>query len=120
MTDLQTLKKILSYKEAGYNQSKVSRLLGINRKTVRKYWHIEHSDTLEDIFYKVNRFEALASHEDEIVKYIRQEPTITSKKICELIFKHFGENYSHRTVSRYVEFIRYDYYLEKDAFHSYY
>lgn len=44
MKDLQTFKKIYSYRKDGYNVTETSYLLNISIDTVKKYWYINETE----------------------------------------------------------------------------
>ena len=89
-------------REAGFSQRAVAKNLGINRKTVKRYWEMNVED-FEHNTQKIVRIRTLDVHRDQIVSWLKEYPSLSSAQVCDWLKEHYNENYSERTVSRYVK-----------------
>lgn len=97
-------------REAGFSQRAVAKTLGINRKTVKRYWEMNVED-FEHNTQKIVRIRTLDVHRDQIVSWLKEYPSLSSAQVCDWLKEHYNENYSERTVSRYVKDLREEYRL---------
>ncbi len=110
MKEWGMINKIKKELEAGKSISEISRELGIDRKTVRKYRDMTH----EDIAKKMNQNKKRSKKVDKFKDYINKrikEYEAEGKINCESLFyelKELGYKGSARTLRRYVSRFRKD------------
>jgi len=104
--------KIQQMQESGFTQRAVARTLGINRKTVKRYWKMPISD-YENSFQNTCREKLLNKYQSQITSWLREYPTLTAAQVCDWLKEYYNESFSDRTVSRYVKALREDYGLLK-------
>ena len=106
--------KIQQFRTAGFSQRQVARRLGINRKTVKRYWEMP-VDEYEEMSGTVCRMQYLDKYQARILEWLREFPDLTAAQICDWLREHYREEVSERTVSRYVKQLREEYGLKKSA-----
>ena len=94
---------IRQMKERGFSRNAVAKHLGINRRTVERYWEMP-PDEYEAL--SVSRSSALDKHREIILLWIEEYPSITAAQICDWLKEHYDASPSERTVSRYVRELR--------------
>ena len=104
--------RIQQLKEKGFKKATVAKQLHINRRTVDKYWSMSVED-YEKQFKNVCRASALDEHQDQIIHWLRDYPTLSAAQVCDWLKEYYNEYYSERTVSRYVKVLRDEYNLKK-------
>lgn len=104
--------KIQQFRSAGFSQRQVARRLGINRKTVKRYWEMP-VDEYETMSQGICRMQALDKYEAQIVGWLREYPDMTASQVWDWLKEHYREQVSERTVSRYVKQLREEYGLKK-------
>ena len=102
--------KIKQMREAGFSQRAVAKNLGINRKTVKRYWEMNVED-FEHNSQKIVRIRTLDIHRSQIISWLKEYPSLSSAQVCDWLKEHYNENCSERTVSRYVKDLREEYRL---------
>ena len=103
---------IQQMREAGFSQRATAKTLGINRKTVNRYWSM-NPDEYEKSVHGILRIQNLDPHRDQIISWLKTYPTLSSAQVCDWLKEHYEENHSERTVSRYVKRLRDEYNLPK-------
>ncbi len=98
--------EIKQLKSIGLNKSQAARKLGLNRKTVDKYWEV-NSKNFSEMKANSNRTEKLSKYEDVIVSWLKEFPDMSASQVHDWL----KENYEispvgNRTVRRYVKKIR--------------
>ena len=106
--------KIQQFRLAGFSQRQVARRLGINRKTVKRYWEMP-VDEYEEMSSTVCRMQYLDKYQARILEWLREFPDLTAAQVCDWLREHYREEVSERTVSRYVKQLREEYGLKKSA-----
>jgi len=94
--------KIQQFRSAGFSQRQVARRLGINRKTVKRYWEMP-VDEYEEMSSTVCRKQYLDKYQAQILEWLREFPDLTAAQVCDWLREHYREEVSERTVSRYVK-----------------
>ena len=94
--------KIQQFRVAGFSQRQVARRLGINRKTVKRYWEMP-VDEYEEMSQGVCRMQALDKYQAQILRWLREFPDMTAAQVWDWLKEHYREEASERTVSRYVK-----------------
>ncbi len=104
--------KIQQMKQTGFSQRQVAGRLGINRKTVKRYWDMP-VDEYESMNQRICRVQVLDPSESQIVQWMRAFPTLTAAQVSDWLKAHYQIKVSERTVSRYVRALREKYGLKK-------
>ena len=108
MLSVQKYKNLQILKRMGYNKTGIARELRVSRGTVGKFYDMSEEEFLKN-FYEKNRFQALGLHKKDIAKWIKRNKKITVSEIRKRLLNKFGETYSERTVSRFVEAMKCSY-----------
>lgn len=103
---------IQQLKNRGFKKDAVAKQLGINWRTVDRYWDMS-VDEYEDKHLGLCREKALDGHRDQIVTWLTTYPTLTAAQVCDWLKEYYQESFSERTVSRYVKALREEYQLKK-------
>jgi len=82
--------KIQSYKQMGYTIRKCAREIDMDRKTVRKYWHMEAAEYTQYMSECSERNKILDPYKEEIITLIETWPHITSA----IVHDRLRENHS--------------------------
>ena len=114
MKGYRVYSKIQQFRSAGFSQRQVARRLGINRKTVKRYWEMP-ADEYEEMSGTVCRMQYLDKYQARILEWPQEFPDLTAAQICDWLRKHYREEVSERTVSRYVKQLREEYGLKKSS-----
>lgn len=104
--------KIQQMKDSGFSQRGIAKALGINRKTVKRYWDMPVQG-YEENRQAVVRISALDEYRGQIVHWLRQYPSLSSAQVCDWLKEHYQITASERSVSRYVKNLREEYHLKK-------
>src|SRR3974377_1468594 len=99
--------EIHQLKEQGLKKSQAARKLGINVKTVSKYWGMDSERFAQIIENSRNRFKKLDHYETNIVNWLKEFPDMSAAQIQDWL-KERCQFYSvdERTVRRYVILLR--------------
>ncbi|MDF2597041.1 MAG: transposase [Clostridia bacterium] len=106
--------QIKQLKDLGFSKARTAKQLDINRETVTRYWDMS-VDEFERQLSELNRINVIAKHEKNIIRWIKQYPTITAAQVCDWLKEHYEESFKERTVSRYVKDLRSKYHLLKSS-----
>lgn len=104
--------KIHQLKERGFRKDTVAKCLGINWRTVDRYWNMT-VDEYEFNVATVCKARLLDDYRDTIVNWLRDYPTLSAAQVCDWLKEHYSTTFSERTVSRYVKSLRREYDLRK-------
>ena len=74
--------KIQQFRSAGFSQRQVARRLGINRKTVKRYWEMP-VDEYEEMSSTVCRKQYLDKYQAQILEWLREFPDLTAAQVCD-------------------------------------
>lgn len=96
---------IKQLKDQGFKKAAVARQLNINRRTVDRYWDMS-VDEYEAMKSEVRRKQALDEYRDAILGWLSDYPSISSAQILDWLKENYDEDFSERTVSRYVRELR--------------
>lgn len=98
--DLQQLKAM------GLNKSQVKRRLGIDWKTVDRYWEVT-PDEFSEMMRNNKRTKKLEEYEDQIVRWLQEHPDISSAQVHDWLKEHHPDYQGkERTLRRYVASLR--------------
>lgn len=113
--------KIHQLKMEKLNKSQVARKLGLNIKTVIKYWNLDPSQFAEQTQRSFRRSQQLDPYETQILARLREFPDLSSAQIHDWLQEIYPEcSVRERTVRRYVAQLRADYNLPKIILHRQY
>ena len=104
--------QIQQLKEQGFRKDAVARNLGINWRTVNRYWDMT-VDEYEASLSCVCQVQLLDEYKDTIVKWLSDYPTLSAAQICDWLKENYSATFSDRTVCRYVKSLRDEYDLRK-------
>jgi len=119
MKDVKMYTMIKQLKEKGFSQNAVSKQLGIHRKTVKRYWHVE-ADEFAEISNNTERHKLLDQYEIIILNWLKEYPDMSASQIEDWLKEHYRADFNSRTVSRYVKMLRTEYSLSKKVEHRSY
>ena len=103
---------IQQLKERGFKKATVAKQLGINRRTVNRYWDMA-VDEYEENSTNICREALLGKYRDTIVGWLSEYPTLSAAQVCDWLKEHYSASFSERTVCRYVKNLREEYDLRK-------
>lgn len=107
MVDDTMYRKIQSYKQQGYTIRRCARTIGVDRKTVRKYWNMTAEEYVKYLGETKKRTRILDPYWSEIVSELEEYPKITSAVMHDhLRERHAGFKPSYRSVHLYVSALR--------------
>ncbi len=104
--------KIQQLKERGFRKDAVAKSLGLNWRTVDRYWNMT-VDEYESNVATVCKARLLDDYRGTIICWLRDYPTLSAAQVCDWLKEHYSETFSERTVSRYVKDLRKEYDLRK-------
>ena len=105
MKGYSVYQSIKQLKDQGFKKAAVARRLGINRRTVDRYWDMS-VDEYQEMHTKVKRKQSLDDYKEAILGWINEFPDISAAQICDWIKENYDQDFSGRTVSRYVKELR--------------
>jgi transposase len=107
--DLQQLKAM------GLNKSQVKRRLGIDWKTVDRYWKVT-PDEFSEMRRNNQRTKKLEKYEDQIVRWLQEHPDISSAQVHDWLKEHYPDYHGkERTLRRYVASLRIKHGIKKSV-----
>ncbi len=117
MKEWKMYSRIHQLKESGFKKAKVAKKLGINVKTVSKYWAIPPDKYHEMLVNSRQRPKYLEQYEDVILRWLSEHPDMTSAQVDDWLKEHYGDAYNGkgRTVRAYVNKLREKYNIPRDA-----
>lgn len=114
MTDWKMYGEIQQKKKEGFRKTQAARKLGINFRTVKKYWDMppdEYALTLEDTR---KRFKKGDIYEEELVSWLKDNPDMSSAQLYDWLKERHGDaKLSDRTLRLYVAHLRLEYNIPK-------
>ena len=102
MKEYSVYSQIKQLKEKGFKKANVAKQLGINRRTVDRYWNLS-ADEYETNAESVCRTRLLSEYKDRILLWIRSYPSISAAQVCDWLKENYSIEFSERTVARYVK-----------------
>lgn len=106
--------EIQQLRELGLNKSQAARKLGIDRRTVSKYWEVT-PDEFAQLRQKAKRWEkGLDRYERRIVGWLMEYPDISAAQIHDWLKEHYRDYHGkERTLRRYIKKLREQYGITK-------
>ena len=90
MIDLETFRRIKALKKDGYVQRSVAEDVGVNLKTVQRWWHRSEDDFLGN--GRTNRDDRLNVYKDFLVGELSRDRLLTDTVLRERLLKHAAAN----------------------------
>lgn len=107
-------RQIQQLREMGFRKSAVARQLGLDWRTVDRYWEMD-VDAYEQKHEQVCRTCLLEEYEAVILGWLREYPTMSAAQVSDWLKEHYAQSFSERTVSRYVNQLREKHDIKKIA-----
>lgn len=105
MKGYRVYSQIQQLKEKGFKKANVAKQLGINRRTVDRYWNML-ADEYEANANQICRMKLLDEYGDNILLWLKSYPTLSAAQVCDWLKEHYRADFAERTVSRYVKELR--------------
>ena len=105
MKEIKVYSKIHELKEKGFRKAAVAKQLGINWRTVDRYWDMS-PDEYNNNYDNVDRIHLMDKYREIIVLWLKDYPGISAAQINDWLKENYRESFSQRTVSRYVHSLR--------------
>lgn len=106
--------EIHQLKKTGLNKSQTARHLGINVKTVNKYWDVDAEGFAEVRQKSATRKKKLIGYEETILGWLQQFPEISAAQVTDWLKEHYHDKvFQERTVRRMVARLRREHHIEK-------
>ena len=99
---LERYRDYTTLKAKGFKRATVAKRLNIDRRTVGHYWNMS-VDEFETYLDRQRRESSLDHYKQTIIAWLREYPTLSAAQVCDWLKEHYSEDYSERTVSRYVK-----------------
>jgi transposase len=99
-------------KEQGFSIRQVSRVIRVNRKTIKKYWEMNPEEYAES-YKAVNRLTALMAYEAVVLKWLEAYPNMTAAQVRDWLGERHQVDAAERTVRRFVANLRKKYGITK-------
>ncbi|WCK56232.1 IS21 family transposase [Aneurinibacillus sp. Ricciae_BoGa-3] len=104
--------KIQQYKELGFNKSQIARRLGINIKTVRKYWVLKPEEVVEMKYQK--RVSKYSEYEGIMLEWLQKYPDLSSSQVHDWLRERYTSyNGKPRSIRNWVQQLRRKYSIAK-------
>lgn len=102
-------------KELGLNKSQVARQLKVDWKTIDHYWEVTPGEFAQ-MRYSSKRAKKLGQYKDQIVRWLRKYPDISSAQIHDWLKEYYPDYQGkERTLRRLVGKLRIKYGIDKPA-----
>jgi len=102
-------------KELGLNKSQVARQLKVDWKTIDHYWEVTPGKFAQ-MRYSSKRAKKLGQYKDQIVRWLRKYPDISSAQIHDWLKEYYPDYQGkERTLRRLVGNLRIKYGIDKPA-----
>lgn len=114
MTDWKMYSEIQQRKKEGFKKTQVARKMGVNFRTVDKYWDMppdEYALTLKNTQTRIKKGDV---YEGELVSWLKDNPDMSSAQLYDWLKEHHGSaGLSERTLRLYVAHLRLEYNIPK-------
>lgn len=105
MKGIKMYSKIHELKEKGFRKDAVAKQLGINWRTVDRYWDMSPEEYNRN-YENIDRIHILDKYRDSIVLWLKDYPGMSAAQVNDWLKENYRESFSQRTVSRYVHELR--------------
>lgn len=100
--------KIQTMKSEGFSQRKAAKILGIHRRTVKKYWEMTPNEFQETILEPAKK-SSLEQHKELILSWLRNYKEVTAAQIYDWLKDKYSLELAENSVRRYVRILRMEY-----------
>ncbi|WP_427916574.1 IS21 family transposase, partial [Thermincola ferriacetica] len=109
--------RIHQLKESGFKKARVAKKLGIDVKTVKKYWNMSPEDYHQLLVNSRQRPRYLEQYEKEILGWLTEHPDMTSAQVHDWLKERYPDSYhgKDRTVRDFVHKLRAKHNIPKSA-----
>lgn len=109
--------RIHQNKESGFKKSQVARKLGINIKTVSKYWNMAPDEYQQQLVNSKQRPRYIKKYEKEILGWLTKHPEMSSAQVHDWLKERYPDSYNgkDRTVRLFVHKLRENYNIPKST-----
>lgn len=117
MKEWKMYSRIHQLKESGFKKTQVAKKLGINVKTVSKYWTVLPEEYHQLLVNSRQRPKYLKQYEDVILGWLSEHPDMSSAQVHDWLKEHYRDTYNgkDRTVRVYVNKLREKHNIPKNA-----
>lgn len=117
MKEWKMYSRIHQLKESGFKRIKVAEKLGINVKTVSKYWTVLPEEYHQLLVNSRQRRKYLEQYEDVILRWLSEHPDMSSAQVHDWLKEQYVDTYNgkDRTVRVYVNKLREKHNIPKNA-----
>ena len=103
MVGIEMYSEIQKLKKLGYKKQRAARQLGIDTKTVRKYWNMTDNEYITYHLEAKERYKIMDPYRDYVMEKLKNYPEITSAIIYDNLREDFTDfTPSYRSVRLYV------------------
>ncbi len=114
MVTLDRFAKIKEDKSKGFKKSQVSRNLGLDYKTINKYWNMTNEEYIDYVEKSKSRNKKVDKYKDIILDWIKEYRDISTAQIQDWLLERYDElDFKDRTLRLYVSSLREEYNLPK-------
>ena len=109
--------RIHQLKECGFKKTKVAEKLGMNVKTVTKYWDMSPDEYQQLLASSRQRRKYLGQYEEVILKWLNEHPDMSSAQVHDWLKELYTDSYNgkDRTVRVFVAKLRAKHNIPKNA-----
>lgn len=104
--------KIQSMKVDGFSQRKISRLLGIHRDTVKKYWDMTPEE-YDELILEPAKKSSLEQHKEQILAWLKEYPEVTAAEVHDWLKEKYQITLTEGSTRKFVSKLRSEYDLKK-------
>ena len=97
--------EIQSQKNLGFGKYQVAKQLGLNYRTISRYWDME-PDEFERTILSRKRKHCLELYEGVILDWLKQQPGLCASEVLDRLKEHYDVQASGRSVRRLVKQLR--------------
>ncbi len=112
MKGYSVYKNTQQLKERGFRKDTVAKSLGLNWRTVDRYWNMS-VDEYKSHHSRVCGVQALDEYRDTIILWLHEYSSLSAAQVCDWLKEHYSAPFRERTVCRYVKLLREEYGLRK-------
>jgi len=109
--------RIHQLKESGFKKAKVAKKLGINVKTVMKYWNMQPDEYYQLLVNSRQRPKYMQLYEEEILQWLSEHPDMTSAQVHDWLQERYEDTYhgKDRTVRVFIQKLRIKHNIPRSA-----
>ena len=114
MVKLEKFAKIKEQKLNGFKKSQASRNLGLDYKTISKYWDMSNEEYIKLNQKSKNRAKKIDRYKNKILEWIKENQDMTTAQILDwLLENNYNLDFSERTLRLFVKNLREEYDIPK-------